>query len=87
MGNQNTLKNFNEQQKKATSLLNKLNSIVKEGLDLGVEFSLGVQNKLESVVGMIQNGNRLKVALIGGFSEGKTTIAAAWMEKYDTSSM
>lgn len=67
MGNQNTLKNFNEQQKKATNLLNKLNSIVKEGLDLGVEFSLGVQNKLESVVGMIQNGNRLKVALIGGF--------------------
>lgn len=87
MGNQNTLKNFNEQQKKATNLLNKLNSIVKEGLDLGVEFSLGGQNKLESVVGMIQNGNRLKVALIGGFSEGKTTIAAAWMEKYDTSSM
>lgn len=42
MGNQNTLKNFNEQQKKATNLLNKLNSIVKEGLDLGVEFSLGV---------------------------------------------
>lgn len=87
MGNQNTLKNFNEQQEKARNLLNKLNNIVKEGLDLGIELSLGVQNKLASVVGMIQNRNRLKVALIGGFSEGKTSIAAAWMEKYDTSSM
>ena len=31
--------------------------------------------------------NKLKVALIGGFSEGKTSIAAAWLEKLDKSTM
>nr|WP_274610469.1 LeoA/HP0731 family dynamin-like GTPase [Rhodospirillum rubrum] len=32
-------------------------------------------------------GEKLKIALIGGFSEGKTSIAAAWMERLDKASM
>ena len=34
----------------------------------------------------MQDG-KLKIALIGGFSEGKTSIAAAWLEKLDKVSM
>ncbi len=30
-------------------------------------------------------GQKLKVALVGGFSEGKTSIAAAWIERLDKS--
>ncbi len=32
-------------------------------------------------------GQKLKVALVGGFSEGKTSIAAAWIERLDKESM
>jgi GTP-binding protein EngB required for normal cell division len=31
--------------------------------------------------------DKLKIALVGGFSEGKTSLAAAWMERLDHSTM
>ncbi len=45
----------------------------------------------ESLKGKIRNamkdvaGQKLKVALVGGFSEGKTSIAAAWIDRLDKS--
>ena len=87
MSNQDTLKFFNERQSEAFALLNRLKGIVNEGLSLGLDLNPGIQKKLENVVNMVGDGKRLKVALIGGFSEGKTSIAAAWMGRVDKSSM
>lgn len=87
MSNQDTLKCFNERQSEASALLNRLKGIVNEGLILGLDLNPGIQKKLENVVSMVGDGKRLKVALIGGFSEGKTSIAAAWMGRVDKSSM
>nr|WP_187427645.1 LeoA/HP0731 family dynamin-like GTPase [Treponema phagedenis] len=42
--------------------------------------------KIEHAISDVQS-EKLKVALIGGFSEGKTSIAAAWLDKLDKSSM
>jgi len=87
MDNQDTLKYFNERQREALALLNRLKEIINEGLNLGLDLHPGIQKKLENVIGMVGDGKRLKVALIGGFSEGKTSIAAAWMGRVDKSSM
>lgn len=87
MTNEATLKCFNEQQSKVSTLLNRLKGIVNEGLGLGLDLNHGIQKKLENVVNMVGDGKRLKIALIGGFSEGKTSIAAAWMGRVDKSSM
>ena len=42
--------------------------------------------KVWSIFDMNDN-EKLKVVLIGGFSEGKTSIAAAWLGKYDPKTM
>jgi GTP-binding protein EngB required for normal cell division len=54
----------------------------KAGVPIDQELGAKLQTAIQSV-----SGERLKVALIGGFSEGKTSIAAAWMEQLDKSSM
>ena len=45
-----------------------------------------LQDKIQAALNSVSS-DKLKIALIGGFSEGKTSIAAAWMERLDKSSM
>ncbi|MFS7250571.1 LeoA/HP0731 family dynamin-like GTPase [Rahnella rivi] len=81
-----TLNTFNDQQTHALELLQKLEAFLQQGAQAGVPVDTALSGKIHNAIASLA-GEKLKVALIGGFSEGKTSIAAAWMEKLDKSSM
>lgn len=81
-----TIQSFEQQKQQALRILNQLANFVQEGRELGVEIHPDLVAKLENTVRNTSD-QKLKVALIGGFSEGKTSIAAAWLESLDRSSM
>ncbi|EHM52629.1 LeoA/HP0731 family dynamin-like GTPase [Cardiobacterium valvarum] len=84
----NTLTTFRQQKEKTISLFEKLKDFINLAQKNDIPIDFGIIKKLEGIIDDIhQDDNRLKIALIGGFSEGKTTIAAAWMEKFDKDSM
>lgn len=87
MSNQDTIGKFERQQTKAKELLQKLLNFINQGIALGVKIDPSIKQKLENVIKLINDGGMLKVALIGGFSEGKTSIAAAWLEHLDKNTM
>lgn len=80
-----TIKTYQSKQQKLIVLLSKLNLFVKQGNQFGLDLPKEMYDKLENV--HKQADEKLKIALIGGFSEGKTSIAAAWLGKLDKSSM
>jgi len=82
----NTLERFKAQQERAAGMLRELLEFLKAGADFGVTMDDAFEHKLESAIGAV-TGERLKVALVGGFSEGKTSIAAAWMNRLDRQGM
>lgn len=81
-----TLDRFKAQQERAAGMLRELLEFLKAGADFGVTMDEAFEHKLESAIGAV-TGERLKVALVGGFSEGKTSIAAAWMNRLDRQGM
>lgn len=81
-----TLELFLNRNNKALALLGKLREFLEQGSALGVNIDPTLLSKLEHASQSLAN-EKLKIALIGGFSEGKTSIAAAWMERLDKSSM
>ncbi|MBL0444497.1 50S ribosome-binding GTPase [Aeromonas veronii] len=81
-----TLNTFKGQQNESLELLNRLSKFLTQGEKAGVPIDQELRSKLQTAIQSV-SGERLKVALIGGFSEGKTSIAAAWMEQLDKSSM
>lgn len=81
-----TIHYFEQQKKQALSILSSLEAFVKEGCDLGISLHPELLEKLHKSVASAAD-QKLKVALIGGFSEGKTSIAAAWLEELDRRSM
>lgn len=81
-----TLDTFKTQQAQTLELLGKLQHFLDLGVAAGVSIDPALSSKLRSVIDSV-SGEKLKVALIGGFSEGKTSIAAAWMERLEKSSM
>jgi len=81
-----TLDTFKDQQNESLVLLNWLSRFLTLGESAGVPIEQELRSKLQTAIQSV-SGERLKVALIGGFSEGKTSIAAAWMEQLDNSSM
>ena len=83
---ENTLNEFKNQQVKELQILEKLKKFIEVGEKLGVEIDSTIKSKLFNAMNEVET-NKLKVALIGGFSEGKTSIAAAWLEKLDKSTM
>jgi len=70
---------FKTQKDKALIIQNKLLDFLSQGELAGVQIDPSLKKKLYH---SITEGNKLKVALIGGFSEGKTSIAAAWLGKH-----
>lgn len=69
---------FKAQQAKARAIQDKLLDFLAQGETAGVSIDPALKEKLlQSIAG----NEKLKVALIGGFSEGKTSIAAAWLGK------
>lgn len=83
---ENTLNIFKNQQSLAVGLLARLLQFLQEGSQAGVAIDPALYGKLQNAIDNV-SAQKLKVALIGGFSEGKTSIAAAWMERLDKSSM
>ncbi|MEY8214739.1 MAG: LeoA/HP0731 family dynamin-like GTPase [Colwellia sp.] len=79
-----TLDIFKQQQDKTVKILSTLQDFLQQGEAVGVKIDISLINKLKTAIDDAQD-SKLKVALIGGFSEGKTSIAAAWMERMDQS--
>jgi GTP-binding protein EngB required for normal cell division len=81
-----TLNAFKQQQVLLVSVLEKLRAFLQEGEEVGVPVDPTLKSKLDRAINDAGN-DKLKIALIGGISEGKTSIAAAWLEQLDKSSM
>ena len=81
-----TLKLFNKKKEEVFKMLSNLLSVLKEGKELGVDIEPEYITKIEKSIDENED-KKLKVVLIGGFSEGKTSIAAAWLEEYDKNKM
>ena len=81
-----TITVFQEQQAKTIKTLEQILVFLHNGKLLGVNIDQNLIEKIEHGIKETST-EKLKVALIGGVSEGKTSIAAAWLERYDTETM
>ncbi|GHQ81375.1 hypothetical protein JP0078_06520 [Helicobacter pylori] len=79
-----TLKQFKENQKRNQENLKKLLDFIHTGEKYGIHIEESLKDKIRNAMENVA-GQKLKVALVGGFSEGKTSIAAAWIERLDKS--
>ncbi|GAA8099094.1 hypothetical protein Kazakh3189_01070 [Helicobacter pylori] len=79
-----TLEQFKRNQKKNQEILKKLLDFVHTGEEYGIKIEESLKDKIRNAMENVA-GQKLKVALVGGFSEGKTSIAAAWIERLDKS--
>lgn len=83
---ENTLGVFKAQQSTSLDLLQRLKQFLRLGAEVGVPIDPSLEHKIDAALQVVA-GEKLKVALVGGYSDGKTSIAAAWMEKLDKSTM
>lgn len=79
-----TLKQFKENQKRNQENLNKLLDFIHTGEKYGIEIEESFKAKINSAIQSTVD-QKLKVALVGSSSEGKTSIVAAWIERLDKS--
>ncbi|GAA8156591.1 50S ribosome-binding GTPase [Helicobacter pylori] len=79
-----TLEQFKRNQKRNQEILKKLLDFVHTGEEYGIKVEESLKDKIHNAMENVA-GQKLKVALVGGFSEGKTSIAAAWIERLDKS--
>ncbi|NHB32941.1 LeoA/HP0731 family dynamin-like GTPase [Helicobacter pylori] len=81
-----TLEQFKKNQKRNQEILQKLLDFVHIGEKYGIKVEESLKDKIHNAMENVA-GQKLKVALVGGFSCGKTSIAAAWIERLDKESM
>ncbi|GAA7378133.1 50S ribosome-binding GTPase [Helicobacter pylori] len=81
-----TLEQFKRNQKRNQEILKKLLDFIHTGEKYGIEVEDSFKDKIRNAMENVAD-QKLKVALVGGFSEGKTSIAAAWIERLDKESM
>ncbi|EJB65315.1 LeoA/HP0731 family dynamin-like GTPase [Helicobacter pylori] len=79
-----TLEQFKRNQKRNQEILKKLLDFVHTGEEYGIKVEDSLKDKIHNAMENVA-GQKLKVALVGGFSCGKTSIAAAWIERLDKS--
>ncbi|GAA7251296.1 50S ribosome-binding GTPase [Helicobacter pylori] len=79
-----TLKQFKANQKRNQENFKKLLDFVKTGEKYGIKIEESLKDKIRNAMENVAD-QKLKVALVGGFSEGKTSIAAAWIDRLDES--
>ncbi|WP_187939901.1 LeoA/HP0731 family dynamin-like GTPase [Helicobacter pylori] len=79
-----TLEQFKRNQKRNQEILQKLLDFVHTGEEYGIKAEESLKDKIHNAMENVA-GQKLKVALVGGFSEGKTSIAAAWIDRLDES--
>ncbi len=75
-----TLEQFKKNQKRNQEILKKLLDFVHTGEKYGIKVEESLKDKIHNAIKDV-SGQKLKVALVGGFSEGKTSIAAAWIDR------
>ena len=80
----NTLDVFNAEKEKANAIQERLLHFLAQGEAAGVSVDPSLKKKLQT---SIKGSEKLRIALVGGFSEGKTSIAAAWLGRLDKSTM
>ncbi|WQR94091.1 50S ribosome-binding GTPase [Helicobacter pylori] len=81
-----TLEQFKRNQKRNQENLKKLLDFIHTGEKYGIHIEESLKEKIRNAMENVAD-QKLKVALVGGFSEGKTSIAAAWIERLDKESM
>ncbi|OOQ25224.1 LeoA/HP0731 family dynamin-like GTPase [Helicobacter pylori] len=79
-----TLEQFKRNQKRNQENLKKLLDFIHTGEKYGIKVEESLKDKIHNAIKDV-SGQKLKVALVGGFSEGKTSIAAAWIDRLDES--
>ncbi len=77
-----TLEQFKKDQKRNQENLKKLLDFVCTGEEYGIHIEESLKDKIRNAIKDV-SGQKLKVALVGGFSCGKTSIAAAWIDRLD----
>lgn len=80
----NIVAEFKQQQDKTRRALRRLAEFIERGRAFGLKPDTALMNKLAVALDTAEE-DVLKVALVGGFSEGKTSIASAWLERLDES--
>ncbi|WP_305876117.1 LeoA/HP0731 family dynamin-like GTPase [Helicobacter pylori] len=81
-----TLEQFKKNQERNQEILKKLLDFIHTGEKYGIHIEESLKEKIRNAMENVAD-QKLKVALVGGFSEGKTSIAAAWIERLDKESM
>ncbi|GAA8007078.1 hypothetical protein HpMS64_07590 [Helicobacter pylori] len=79
-----TLEQFKANQKRNQENLKKLLDFIHTGEKYGIHIEESLKEKIRNAMENVAD-QKLKVALVGGFSEGKTSIAAAWIDRLDKS--
>ncbi len=79
-----TLEQFKRNQKRNQENLKKLLDFIHTGEKYGIKIEESLKDKIRNAMENVAD-QKLKVALVGGFSEGKTSIAAAWIDRLDES--
>lgn len=79
-----TLEQFKRNQKRNQENLKKLLDFIHTGEKYGIHIEESLKEKIRNAMENVAD-QKLKVALVGGFSEGKTSIAAAWIDRLDKS--
>ncbi|GAA8965317.1 50S ribosome-binding GTPase [Helicobacter pylori] len=79
-----TLEQFKANQKRNQENLKKLLDFIHTGEKYGIQIEESLKDKIRNAMENVAD-QKLKVALVGGFSEGKTSIAAAWIDRLDES--
>ncbi len=82
--NNETLEQFKANQKRNQENLKKLLDFIHIGEKYGIHIEESLKDKIRNAIKNVAD-QKLKVALVGGFSEGKTSIAAAWIDRLDKS--
>jgi len=81
-----TIAAFKDQQNNTIKILEQLLNFLEIGKQLDVNIDQKLIEKIENGIKETHT-EKLKVALIGGVSEGKTSIASAWLEHFDKETM
>ncbi|WP_120832633.1 LeoA/HP0731 family dynamin-like GTPase [Helicobacter pylori] len=79
-----TLEQFKKNQERNQEILKKLLDFVHTGEEYGIKVEDSFKDKIRNAMENVA-GQKLKVALVGDFSERKTSIAAAWIDRLDKS--
>ncbi len=78
---------FVQSKQHTLAILTEVLAILEEGQILNLNIDKSYFKKVEMAISELEENTRLKVVLVGGFSEGKTSIAAAWISKLDKKTM